>query len=153
MSPSTKMCKIERGRHVFLRLPYVTSTVPGAVNADLSHNPILGLTCERLEMCFFLKEREREREGRRMGEISGVSLLRERTVPPLQSDIHMGRYLSLPARTTTFSTPSLPPIPLTSFFLSHTQHSTAISLLLPSSSRHARGPPCFKSPFELSSRV
>lgn len=47
------MCKIERGRHVFLRLPYVTSTVPGAVNADLSHNPILGPTCERLEMWFF----------------------------------------------------------------------------------------------------
>lgn len=88
-----------------------------------------------------------------MGKISGVSLLQERTVPPLQSDIHMGHSLSLPARTTTFSTPSLPPISLTSFFLSPTQHSPVTSLFLPSPSRHARGPPCFKSPFELSSQV
>lgn len=65
-SPSSKREKIER-MYGFLRLCYVTSTMPGVMNSDLSHNPILGPTCKRLETFF------KEREGRRIREINGVS--------------------------------------------------------------------------------
>lgn len=90
------MCKIERGRHVFLRLPYVTSTVPGAVNADLSHNPILGPTCERLEMCFFKGERTGKRRETNGGDKRSVSAPGKNCTTP--SERHPYGPLSVPPR-------------------------------------------------------